>query len=96
MTAEACPRLRAGHYAGANAEAWCLLKHADASLSSQGPACNRAGFEGHVQVLALPLERIAVTRRGAAAGAGGQWRTLVHFSAQREHFLWDTLGSCSR
>ena len=30
-------RLRAGHYTGAKAEAWCLLIHADASLS---PLCS--------------------------------------------------------
>ena len=29
-------------------------------------------------------------------GQCGQGLTLVHFSAQREHFLWDTLGTFSR
>jgi len=29
----------------------------------------------------------------AAADAAAQGRTLVHYSAQRKHILWDTLGA---
>ena len=29
----------------------------------------------------------------SGAGAGTQGLTLVHFSAQRKHILWDALGA---
>ena len=32
----------------------------------------------------------------AAKASKGQGLTLVHFSAQRKYFLWDTLRTCSR
>ena len=50
-----------------------------------------------VAVIALNLD--AEVREGVAARAYGaavaQGLTLVHFSAQRKHFLLDSLGTCS-
>jgi hypothetical protein len=38
----------------------------------------------------------AVPRRHAPITRVRQGLTLVLFSAQRKHFMWDTLGTCNR
>jgi hypothetical protein len=38
---------------------------------------------------------VSLTRMAHVDLASGQGRTLVHFSAQRRHFLWDRLGGFS-
>ena len=40
-----------------------------------------------------PSSVTSSVRRVGRAAAGGAGLTLVHFSAQRKHILWDTLGA---
>jgi hypothetical protein len=42
------------------------------------------------------MTRLAQLRFRPRLAALSQGLTLVHFSAQREHYLWDTLGTFSR
>ena len=56
---------------------------------------------GRVEAPASKHSSLALSWRAAEdssplTAARSQGLTLLHFSAQRKHFLWDTLGTFSR
>jgi len=62
-------------------------------VDGRGVAINIWRRAYQLDLVEAHLEAGANLRERHAGGAARQGLTLVHFSAQREHILWDTLGS---
>jgi hypothetical protein len=85
---------RAEHYKGSRAKAWCLHIHMQRLSLSLFPRPCMVNWN------ALPGSRPRDRDRSSPGRAWGRPRraprsrggTLVHFSPQPEHLLWDTLG----
>ena len=68
----------------------CVLKLLKSS--SNVKECKPLPFTRGSYIVAPAQSRGATWSSGASLGQG---LTLVHFSAQRKHFMWDSLNGCS-